>query len=92
LRRDKGEALEKQGVLNQAKEELEGVRKGLERDLEESARRLDEKIQELVERDDMLRSKDRKISELQVLVNDLQKKKHVLSYKAAEMRKSMEPK
>lgn len=79
-------------MLNQAKEELEGVRKGLERDLEESARRLDEKIQELVERDDMLRSKDRKISELQVLVNDLQKKKHVLSYKAAEMRKSMEPK
>lgn len=40
----------------------------------------------------MLRNKDRKISEFQVKVNDLQKKKHVLSYKATEMRKSMEPK
>lgn len=53
---------------------------------------VEEKSEELGERDESTKTKDRLISELQYKVNELMKTKHVLSYKATEMRRSMEPK
>lgn len=41
---------------------------------------------------EILENKETKISEFEKKLNDLQKKKHILSYKAAEMKKALEPK
>lgn len=47
---------------------------------------------EYAEKIDILNSKFTKIGEFQKKLNDLQKKKHILSYKATEMKKALQPK
>jgi hypothetical protein len=47
---------------------------------------------DLKERDENLKKKEKKIFEYKYKVNDLQKSKHVLSFRTTEMRKSLEPK
>ncbi len=41
---------------------------------------------------DSLKNKEEKIVEFEEKINELQKKKHILSYKATEMKKAIEPK
>lgn len=47
---------------------------------------------EYSEKIEILKNKEVKITEFEKKVNDLQKKKHILSYKATEMKKALEPK
>ena len=47
---------------------------------------------DIKERDENLKKKEKKIFEYKYKVNDLQKSKHVLSFRTTEMRKSLEPK
>ena len=47
---------------------------------------------ELSDRDEQLKNKDNKIFEYKYKINDLQKSKHVLSFRTTEMRKTLEPK
>jgi chromosome segregation ATPase len=47
---------------------------------------------ELEDRDDNIKKKEKKIYEYKYKINDLQKSKHVLSFRTTEMRKSLEPK
>jgi len=42
--------------------------------------------------DAQIAKKEKKIHEYKYKINDLQKSKHVLSYRTSEMRKSLEPK
>lgn len=44
------------------------------------------------DRDEQLKKKEKKIYEYKYKINDLQKSKHVLSFRTTEMRKSLEPK
>lgn len=58
----------------------------------EASSRIELLQKELEEREDTLKKKEKKIYEYKFKINDLQKSKHVLSFRTTEMRKSLEPK
>lgn len=47
---------------------------------------------EFQEKEQILATKEKRITEFELKIADLQKKKHILSYKGTEMKKAMEPK
>ena len=47
---------------------------------------------ELEEKEEIIKNKDKKIYELKYKITDLQKAKHVLTFRTTELRKNLEPK
>lgn len=72
--------------------ELEARTKLILKELQELKNRVAEKSRELQEKEKIIKDKDAKIGEYLAKITDLQKSKHVLSFRVTEMRKSLEPK
>lgn len=72
--------------------DLELEKQSLESKYKDALNKIEVQARELEERDDQLKKKEKKIYEYKYKISDLQKSKHVLSYRTTEMKKSLEPK
>lgn len=64
----------------------------IENRLGDAANQIEALNQDIRSLEDLVKKKEKKIHEYKYKINDLQKSKHVLSFRTTEMRKSLEPK
>lgn len=85
-------AKDEQDKLEREKKEQMQVIQELEKKNQEVQQEKDILYKEKVQKEEIIREKERNIHNLKLKISDLQRWKHVLSFRTTEMRKSLEPK